>query len=140
MKLTGLLASCALAAAVSLTALPAAAEDIPPQKVVYHNNGSSEPDYYKHFLGNIRNHINAVGRDNIELVVVDQSDGGSTSTGGGSSSGSTGRVPGSRGPGVDALDGETVYYRDQRGLVSQDTTRPGTTSLPSFRKRRGEWP
>jgi intracellular sulfur oxidation DsrE/DsrF family protein len=70
MKLTGLLASCALAAAVSLTTLPAAAEDIPPQKVVYHNNGSSEPDYYKHFLANVRNHINAVGRDNIELVVV----------------------------------------------------------------------
>jgi hypothetical protein len=59
-----------------------------------------------------------------ELVVVDQADGGGTSSGSGSgsSSGSTGPVPASRGPGVDALDGETVYYRDQRGLVSQDAT------------------
>ena len=55
-----------------------------------------------------------------ELVVVDQADGGGTSSGSGSSSGSTGRVPGSRGPGVDALDGDTVYYHDQEGLVAYD--------------------
>lgn len=74
MKLT-VIKPLLLAAAVSLTAVPVLAEDLPPQKVVYHNNGSSEPDYYKHFLANVRNHINAVGKDNLELVVVDHGDG-----------------------------------------------------------------
>ncbi|HVL20579.1 MAG TPA: DsrE family protein [Amaricoccus sp.] len=75
MKLRDVLKPLIFLVAVGLTAAPVIAEDIPPQKVVYHNNGSSEPDYYKHFLGNVRNHINAVGRDNIELVVVAHGDG-----------------------------------------------------------------
>ena len=31
-------------------------------------------------------------------------------------------------------------HSDASSLVSQDSTSPGTTSLPSFRKRSGEWP
>ncbi|MET1059036.1 MAG: hypothetical protein ABWX84_05540 [Nocardioides sp.] len=57
-----------------------------------------------------------------ELVVVDQADSGGTSSGSGSSSGGTGRAPGDRAPGVDAIDGATVYYRDQQGLVAYDAT------------------
>lgn len=68
-------AALAVAVAVALTAAPVLGQDLPPQKVVYHNNGSSEPDYYKHFLANVRNHINAVGRDNIEIVVVGHGNG-----------------------------------------------------------------
>lgn len=75
MAFTGILKPLALAAAVALTAVPAGAQDMPPQKVVYHNNGSTDPGYYKGFLANVRNHIAAVGRDNIELVVVDHGDG-----------------------------------------------------------------
>ena len=75
MKLRDALKPLIFLVALGLTAAPIVAEDLPPQKVVYHNNGSSEPDYYKHFLANVRNHINAVGRDNIELVVVAHGDG-----------------------------------------------------------------
>lgn len=75
MTVAGILKSIALAAAIAVTAVPAIAQEMPPQKVVYHNNGSTEPDYYKHFLANVRNHITAVGRDNIELVVVGHGDG-----------------------------------------------------------------
>ncbi|MBB5222074.1 hypothetical protein HNP73_002010 [Amaricoccus macauensis] len=75
MTVAGILKSIALAAAIAVTAVPAIAQEMPPQKVVYHNNGSTNPDYYKHFLANVRNHITAVGRDNIELVVVGHGDG-----------------------------------------------------------------
>lgn len=75
MTVAGILKSIALAAAIAVTAVPAIAQEMPPQKVVYHNNGSTDPDYYKHFLANVRNHITAVGRDNIELVVVGHGDG-----------------------------------------------------------------
>ena len=69
------LAIQAFAFALGLAAMPAIAEDYPPQKVVYQNNGSTNPEYYRHFLANITNHLNAVGRNNIELVVVDHGDG-----------------------------------------------------------------
>ena len=75
MAVTSILKSLAFAAAIAVTVVPAVAQEMAPQKVVYHNNGSSEPDYYKHFLANLRNHITAVGRDNIELVVVDHGNG-----------------------------------------------------------------
>lgn len=65
----------AFAFALGLAAMPVLAGDYPPQKVVYQNNGSTDPGYYRHFLGNVTNHIDAVGRDNIELVVVDHGDG-----------------------------------------------------------------
>lgn len=75
MTVTTVLKSLAFAVAIAMTMVPAMAQELPPQKVVYHNNGSSEPDYYKHFLANLRNHITAVGRDNIELVVVGHGNG-----------------------------------------------------------------
>ena len=47
------------------------------QKVVYHNDGGT-PDnaaYFRKLLTNIRNHVNAVGKDHIEVRVVDHGDG-----------------------------------------------------------------
>ena len=60
-----------------LIGLPAAvsASDYPDQKVVYHNDGSAEPEYFRHLLGNIRNHIAALGRDHVEIRVVDNGGG-----------------------------------------------------------------
>ncbi|MEH3116268.1 MAG: DsrE family protein [Methylorubrum populi] len=48
-----------------------------PQKVVYHNDGAP-PDndaYFKRLLGNIRNHVEALGKDKVEIRVVDHGDG-----------------------------------------------------------------
>ena len=44
------------------------------QKVVYHINGD-DPAQEKAALGNIQNHINAVGKDNLDLKVVLHGDG-----------------------------------------------------------------
>ncbi|MCE4226476.1 hypothetical protein HCU64_22265 [Methylobacterium sp. C25] len=47
------------------------------QKVVYHNDGGP-PDnvtYFKRLLGNLRNHVQAVGKDRLDLRVVDHGDG-----------------------------------------------------------------
>jgi intracellular sulfur oxidation DsrE/DsrF family protein len=44
------------------------------QKVVYHINGD-DPAQQKAALGNIQNHINAVGKDNLDLKVVLHGDG-----------------------------------------------------------------
>lgn len=47
------------------------------QKVVYHNDGGG-PDnatYFKRLLGNLRNHVAAVGKEHVEIRVVDHSDG-----------------------------------------------------------------
>lgn len=46
----------------------------PKQKVVYHVN-TDDAKTLKLALGNIQNHINAVGKDNIELKVVMHGDG-----------------------------------------------------------------
>jgi intracellular sulfur oxidation DsrE/DsrF family protein len=46
------------------------------QKVVYHNDGG--PDnaaYFKKLLGNLRNHVAAVGKEHVEIRVVDHGDG-----------------------------------------------------------------
>jgi intracellular sulfur oxidation DsrE/DsrF family protein len=53
-------------------ATPAFAGPYPEQKVVYHNSGTTpeDPGYFKRMLSNVRNHIAAVGEDNIEVVVV----------------------------------------------------------------------
>ena len=71
-----LLYAALLAPLLSVTAL-AAGEAAPgyytPQKVVYHNDGAP-PDngaYFKRLLGNIRNHVEALGRDKVEIRVVD---------------------------------------------------------------------
>jgi intracellular sulfur oxidation DsrE/DsrF family protein len=47
------------------------------QKAVYHNDGGG-PDntaYFKRMLNSIKNHIEAVGKDHIEIRVVDHSAG-----------------------------------------------------------------
>jgi len=46
------------------------------QKVVYHNDGG--PDgaaYFKRLLGNLRNHVEAVGKAHVEIRVVSHGDG-----------------------------------------------------------------
>jgi hypothetical protein len=50
------------------------AADYEKQKVVYHVNNNDEKTL-KSALGNIQNHINAVGKDNIEINVVMHGDG-----------------------------------------------------------------
>ncbi len=47
------------------------------QKVVYHNDGGG-PDnaaYFKRMLNSIKNHIEAVGKDHVQIRVVDHSAG-----------------------------------------------------------------
>ncbi len=51
-----------------------AGSSYPKQKVVYHVN-TDDAKTLKAALGNIQNHINAVGKDNIELKVVMHGDG-----------------------------------------------------------------
>ena len=46
------------------------------QKVVYHNDGG--PDgaaYFKRLLGNLRNHVETVGKTHVEIRVVSHGDG-----------------------------------------------------------------
>ena len=47
------------------------------QKVVYHNDGGF-PDnqtYFRRLLNNLRNHVAALGKDHVEIRVVDHGDG-----------------------------------------------------------------
>ena len=43
------------------------------QKVVYHNNGggSDNATYFKKMLNNMKNHVETVGKDRVEIRVVD---------------------------------------------------------------------
>lgn len=76
MKVLGLILSAIMVA--GLAAAPAdAASRYGKQKVVYHINydGGKEDKAYQAALGNIRNHINAVGAENMEIKVVLHGDG-----------------------------------------------------------------
>lgn len=53
---------------------PKAASNYAKQKVVYHVN-FNDPKILKAAMGNIQNHIAAVGKDNIEIKVVMHGDG-----------------------------------------------------------------
>jgi uncharacterized protein len=72
--------SCALVLAAMLATSAGAA--VPPgyyvdQKVVYHNDGGG-PDnaaYFRKILNNLRNHVAALGKDHVEIRVVDHGDG-----------------------------------------------------------------
>ena len=47
------------------------------QKVVYHNDGGG-PDnvtYFRRLLNNLRNHVAALGKEHVEIRVVDHGDG-----------------------------------------------------------------
>lgn len=81
MILSRLLTAVLLMLGLSLGNAFAAGEAAPgyytPQKVVYHNDGAP-PDngtYFKRLLGNIRNHVEALGKDKVEIRVVDHGDG-----------------------------------------------------------------
>ena len=74
---TTLLLLLALVAVPAWAVGPAPAGYSPDQKVVYQNNGGP-PDkatYFKRMLGNLKNHVEAVGRDHIEIRVVDLGEG-----------------------------------------------------------------
>lgn len=60
--------------AFSATGLTAAAGEYADQKVVYHNSGG-DAGYFARFLGNVSNHIEAVGEDHVRILVVDHGDG-----------------------------------------------------------------
>jgi intracellular sulfur oxidation DsrE/DsrF family protein len=72
------LLAAAIAAMLALAG-PALAQDARygEQKVVYHINfdGGENAGAYMRSLGNVRNHINAVGRENITVRVVLHGDG-----------------------------------------------------------------
>ncbi len=60
----------------AMAPLDVAAEGYGKQKVVYHINYDGETGTsYKSALGNIQNHINAVGAENLDLKVVLHGDG-----------------------------------------------------------------
>lgn len=68
----------AAVAAIVLVAAPAAAQDkYPAQKVAYHINldGGDGAKAYLQAMGNVQNHINAVGAGNIEVRIVMHGDG-----------------------------------------------------------------
>lgn len=70
--------AAAQAADAAPSAAPAATEAAySPQKVVYHINGKGGEDGkgYNAALGNMRNHIDAVGQDQLDLRVVMHGDG-----------------------------------------------------------------
>lgn len=64
------LAAAVLAAVLAGGIVSAAEQDYADQKVVYHNSGG-EPGYFTRFLGNISNHLEAVGEDHVQIIVVD---------------------------------------------------------------------
>lgn len=68
-----LITACLLVAMASTLATTAQADDrYGKQKVVYHinYNGGEDDKAYRAAMRNIQNHINAVGRDNIDVKVV----------------------------------------------------------------------
>ncbi|WP_193177099.1 DsrE family protein [Oricola nitratireducens] len=70
-KFVAVIASVALFAG-AFTSTSAANERYGKQKVVYHinYNGGEDDKAYRGALRNIQNHINAVGKDNMEIKVV----------------------------------------------------------------------
>jgi len=70
-KLVALVASVIVVAS-AMTGVSAASERYGKQKVVYHinYNGGEDDKAYRGALRNIQNHINAVGKDNMEIKVV----------------------------------------------------------------------
>ena len=75
--MTGLVAAAVLALTTGFAHAAdeaKAASSYPKQKVVYHVN-TDDAKTLKAALGNIQNHINAVGKDNIEVKVVMHGDG-----------------------------------------------------------------
>ena len=49
----------------------------PTRKVVYHNDGGGpdNPAYFRKLLNNLRNHVAALGKEHVEIRVVDHGDG-----------------------------------------------------------------
>lgn len=75
--MTGLMAAAVLALTTGFAHAAGdakASSSYPKQKVVYHVN-TDDAKTLKAALGNIQNHINAVGKDNIEVKVVMHGDG-----------------------------------------------------------------
>ena len=68
----------AAALGLSVSAAPETAKShYAPQKVVYHNNGRGKDSaaYFKSLLKNLRNHVDAVGAERVQVRVVNHGDG-----------------------------------------------------------------
>jgi intracellular sulfur oxidation DsrE/DsrF family protein len=77
MRILKLVAATALVVFTAFSALAEETERYAKQKVVYHINeaGGTDSKGYKGAMGNIRNHINAVGAENMEIQIVMHGDG-----------------------------------------------------------------
>ncbi len=82
MNISRLVATLFLAALISAPVPSRAVSDVPAdyyqdQKVVYHNNakGKDSADYFNALLKNLGNHIEAVGKDHVDIKVVNHGDG-----------------------------------------------------------------
>lgn len=71
-------AAVLLAVALPLATSGARADqEYPDQKVVYHNDGQvyENPKYFRKLLRNARNHVAAVGKEHVNIRIVDHGDG-----------------------------------------------------------------
>ncbi|MEC9368448.1 MAG: DsrE family protein [Pseudomonadota bacterium] len=77
MRLLSLIAAALISVAMFSSSATAADSRYGQQKVVYHINykGGGDDKAYRAALRNVLNHINAVGRDNIDVKVVLHGDG-----------------------------------------------------------------
>jgi hypothetical protein len=77
MRILTLVVATALLVFTAMSALAEQTERYGKQKVVYHINsdGGTDSKAYKGAMGNIQNHINAVGAENIDVKIVMHGDG-----------------------------------------------------------------
>jgi hypothetical protein len=73
-KWLAILATAGLALTAGMSAGQAAGDGDKEYKVVYHLN-SADAKHQKAFLGNVQNHVKAVGKDKLDLRVVMHGDG-----------------------------------------------------------------
>lgn len=76
-QFVGLSFTLLLTAISATSVLAAPANYFKDQKVVYHNDGGG-PDnatYFRKILTNLKNHVAAVGKDHVQIRVVDHGDG-----------------------------------------------------------------
>ena len=115
------------------------------QKVVYHiNEGGGDGDKgYMQALGNIQNHINAVGKDNIEVKIVLHGDGVNLLKSAGSNEKLQARLVGLKAQGVqqaicnNTLTGRKIdYEKDLFEVFKEDIVPSGVAEL-SYLQQKG---
>jgi intracellular sulfur oxidation DsrE/DsrF family protein len=137
-----------LAALVAFALLPASAmadARYGKQKVVYHinENGGDGDKAYMAALGNIQNHINAVGKDNIEVKIVLHGDGVNLLKSAGSNEKLQSRLVGLKAQGVqqaicnNTLTGRKIdYEKDLFEVFKEDIVPSGVAEL-SYLQQKG---